>query len=71
MGECFLLCTISGEPNNVGGRELCVAFWGPEGYPGGYFGWNDAPCEVPFYFVCEKEDKVNLFLIVLFLMLHE
>ena len=42
-----------GEPNGDT-EENCLAIWGNDQdyYP--YMTWNDAPCDFPYSFVCEK-----------------
>ncbi|XP_055997722.1 perlucin-like [Ostrea edulis] len=39
-----------GQPDNYHTHEDCAILWREHGYH-----WNDAPCTVPYNFICEKE----------------
>ena len=39
-----------GEPNQSMGQEDCMTFYSKSGYH-----WNDAPCGISMYYICEHE----------------
>ena len=43
-----------GEPNNHNGTENCMVAYTP------YKGWNDAPCNRLYHFICQKDLSTDL-----------